>query len=221
MARKQVIRMQVKWADGRWKLPDGSPMQFEEGSEGELRVNSKHLGDGRSLEVLTAERKVTVLPVGTELRVALTIASDLTPALLLHLLPFKATLYDPTATISAQSRFVAVTLLEATNALGLKDTEMSGLWLAFRGMEYLGMKSGPVGFTSTLGLEPARSLNHAFTCLSEIFEPWRDSHTGNVYERVFYQEQGDRWYPLKDIRDPSLASDARPFIKELWGRVNK
>lgn len=196
-------------------------MQFEEGTPGELRVNHEHLTDASSFEALTAKRKVIVLPVGTELRVALTITSELPPTLLPHLLPHGATLHDPTTTISVESRFVGVMLLGPPHAQESRPLEVGGLWLSYTGMAFRGIKSGPVGLPKALRLEAVGSLNHAFTCLSELFEPWRNSHTGNIYERVFYREPHDRWYPLKDIRDPRLATNARPFLNELWERAKR
>jgi hypothetical protein len=62
-------------------------------------------------------------------------------------------------------------------------------------------------------------LNHAFTKLSELFEPWRKAHTGSIYERVFYLESNDRWYPLKDLRNRAVDDAERGLIKELWERV--
>lgn len=45
----------------------------------------------------------------------------------------------------------------------------------------------------------AKSLNHAFTLLSTVFETNRISHTGNVFERVYYwTKRGFR--PLNEAR---------------------
>lgn len=38
--------------------------------------------------------------------------------------------------------------------------------------------------------EPATSLNHAFTRISERFEPHRISHTGNAFLCYYYQDRG-------------------------------
>lgn len=50
----------------------------------------------------------------------------------------------------------------------------------------------------------AESLNHAYTKLSERFEPYRRSHTGNAFQLVFYLGVGaDRehsWEPLETLR---------------------
>ncbi|MBC8751519.1 MULTISPECIES: hypothetical protein [Paraburkholderia] len=69
--------------------------------------------------------------------------------------------------------------------------------------------------------EPLDSLNHAFTRLSEKFEPWRKSHTGNVYDRVLYQEKSGRWYPLNVLRDAAIAREEHEFIRAEWVRIQK
>lgn len=48
--------------------------------------------------------------------------------------------------------------------------------------------------------EETMSLNHAFTRISEVYEPDRISHTGNVFERAYYKN-GDHWIPLEKRRD--------------------
>ena len=66
----------------------------------------------------------------------------------------------------------------------------------------------------------AESVNHAYTVLSEKFEPQRVSHTGNVFDRVFYRSadvKGRRvWEPLRTLRDriePKLAIRLDHLIK--------
>jgi hypothetical protein len=76
-----------------------------------------------------------------------------------------------------------------------------------------------VNLPAVPGLEPVDSLNYAFTRLSEVFEPWRKAHTGSIYERIFYLERDEHWYPLKDLRDRALASAERTLIKDLWAAV--
>ena len=86
-------------------------------------------------------------------------------------------------------------------------------------MEPRAIESGMVNLPPVPGLEPADSLNYAFTRLSEVFEPWRKAHTGSIYERIFYLERDEHWYPLKDLRDRALASAERTLIKNLWATV--
>lgn len=47
----------------------------------------------------------------------------------------------------------------------------------------------------------ARSLNEAYTKLSEKFEPHRRGHGGNVFQKVFYLPPGQHhWQPLDELR---------------------
>ena len=50
----------------------------------------------------------------------------------------------------------------------------------------------------------------------ESFEPWRISHTGNVYTRVFYKERNEKWYPLDSLRNEKLAEQEQEIARELW-----
>jgi len=59
-------------------------------------------------------------------------------------------------------------------------------------------------------------LNHAFTKLSETYDTWRISHTGNIYTRVFYQERNGKWYPLDLLRNEKLEKQEQEIAKGLW-----
>jgi hypothetical protein len=47
--------------------------------------------------------------------------------------------------------------------------------------------------------QEATSINHAYTVLSQSYEPKRRSHTGNVFSKVFHFN-GRLWQPLKKLR---------------------
>lgn len=61
----------------------------------------------------------------------------------------------------------------------------------------------------------AISLNHAYTLISTDFEPYRRSHTGNVFEKIFFRSnlenrtQG-QWIKLDNLR---LAKNQQYFEK--------
>jgi hypothetical protein len=71
----------------------------------------------------------------------------------------------------------------------LFQTNRGGLWLMTEGVEAVGLASTTVLLPDIISAEPVASLNHAYTKLSETFETWRISHTGNIYTRVLYQER--------------------------------
>lgn len=216
---KHIIRVPVKLADGHWELLYGGPVKVKDGALGELHIDRIHFYDEQFLATLTEKRRIPVISVGTELRVALTIRNGLEQGLRKFLLDSRETRYVRTARMSPDTRFVPVTLVGPTEAQQARDIKVGGLWLCLEGIEARGIESGMVKLPETHNLETADSLNHALTQLSEVFEPWRKAHTGNVYERVFYQERNDHWYPLNDLRDRALVDAERKVITDLWANV--
>ena len=215
----KVIRVPVKLVDGGWELLYGGPVKVKEGAVGELHLDHMYFTDKKFLKALTNKRQVTVLAAGTELRVALTVKQGLDATLWPYLLPRDATPHRHTAKISVDTRFVSIDLAGPTLAQQKKKVEHGGLFLMLEGMEPRSIESGMVNLPAAPGLEPVDSLNYAFTRLSEVFEPWRKAHTGSIYERIFYLERDEHWYPLKDLRDRALASAERTLIKDIWAAV--
>jgi hypothetical protein len=136
--------------------------------------------DAKFLKALTERRQVRVLPQGTELHVAMTIKSDIDQCLSHFLLHRKATKHNHTAKISVDARFVSITLGGPTDLQRKKGIEDGGLSLLLEGAEPRSIESGTVKLPDVEGLETVDSLNHAFTRLSELFEPWRKAHTGSI-----------------------------------------
>jgi hypothetical protein len=215
----QVIRVPVRLVNFQWELLYGGPVKVQDGAIGELHLERMDFTDANFLRALTAKRKVPVLPQDTELRAALTIAEDLDEELRQFLLRRDATEHDYTARINAQARFVPVTLGGPTEAQRRRGVTNGGLSLWLEGMAPRSIESGTVELPRVRGLESVDSLNHAFTRLSEVFEPWRKAHTGSIYERVFYREGSGIWYPLKDLRERVLAGAEREIIQTLWANV--
>lgn len=61
-----------------------------------------------------------------------------------------------------------------------------------------------------------RSLNEAYTKLSEKYEPHRRGHGGNVFQKVFYLPPGQHnWQPLDELR---LAKQIA-FQEKLFSRT--
>ena len=84
------------------------------------------------------------------------------------------------------------------------------------GAEAVGLASTTVLLPSSISTEPVASLNHAYTRLSEVFETWRISHTGNIYNRVLYQERNGIWYPLDILRNKALEKQGQEIAGKLW-----
>jgi hypothetical protein len=215
-ARK--IRVPVRLVDGRWEVSYGGPVRVAEGAFGELHLDRKFFSDKQFLNALTQKRGVEVLPEGTELRVALSIRPPL-PGLGRHLIEKSDMQCVHFAKLTEATRFVPVHLGGPTEAQKRRGVTSGGLTLLLEGMEPRAIESGRVLLPKAPDFESAESLNHAFTLLSEVFEPWRQAHTGNIYERIFYKETDGFWYPLDALRDKELAEAERDVISALWKRV--
>jgi hypothetical protein len=113
--------------------------------------------------------------------------------------------------------FVEVKLAGPNNKQArLFDTNRGGLWLITEGVEAVGLASTTVLLPPAISAKPVASLNHAYTKLSETFETWRISHTGNIYARVLYQERNGTWYPLDILRDKALEKQEQEIARGLW-----
>ena len=51
----------------------------------------------------------------------------------------------------------------------------------------------------------AGSLNEAYTRLSEIYQKKRRSHSGNIFQKIFYQDEEGRCQSLSQLRDKPKA----------------
>ena len=96
------------------------------------------------------------------------------------------------------------------------DNQSGGLWMRVRGRDVVGLVTSQIELPEGITDRRISSLNHAFTVLSEVFEPWRTSHTGNIYERFLYQEKNGKLYPLELFRDEALAKQEQAIALELW-----
>ena len=215
----RIIRVPVKLVDGHWELLYGGPVKVMDGSLGELHIDRDRFDDKAFLKALATKHRVRALPEGTELRVALTIRGKPLGGAESFLLQPNATAHDHTAKISSETRFVPVSLGGPTELQRSKNRHEGGLWLTLEGMEPRAIESGVVLLPKIPDLTAVDSLNHAFTRLSEIFEPWRKAHTGSIYERIFYAEGNGKWYPLKDLRDRAISSAERQLVQDLWRNV--
>jgi hypothetical protein len=166
-----------------------------------------------------------LLPLGTKLLVAITIhnINALDEELLPHLkLRNKYELGNDfyQSRLSVDTQFVEVTIGKPT-ALQTSRQEIKegGLFLLFKGLNQTGVLTSSIKLPLQEVIQEidknnlfeekreikvdivVDSLNYAFTRLSEQYEPWRKSHTGNIYDRILYQEKNGKWYPLDVLRN--------------------
>jgi hypothetical protein len=165
-----------------------------------------------------------VLDEGTTLLVCLTIkAESPVPEALRGLLKSHDYFQGTIATTyldywnSGSIVFVEVTLGGPENKQArLFDMHRGGLWLMTQGAAAIGLASAAVVLPAAISAKPVASLNHAYTKLSEVFETWRISHTGNIYTRVLYRERNGIWYPLDILRNKALVNQEQEIAWKLW-----
>ena len=64
------------------------------------------------------------------------------------------------------------------------------------------------------------SLNHAYSLLSTVLEPDRRAHTGNVFDRACYYEDG-RWRELNDLRKKQKALSEKTIIDYFLPKIKE
>lgn len=214
-------RIPVKFINGHWELLYGGGIPVADGTYAELLVEPQAITDQRLRESVTHKRRIKILDADTPLCIALKPAVDLDESLLKFLLGPSTIRHEHTAKIGADSQFVQIHLHKPTEIQERRGERSGGIWLLLEGVNPRGVESSTVALPDipSLRRKTATSLNHAYTLLSELFETWRESHTGNIYEHVLYQDSDERWYPLKDLRDYELARAERQVIKKLWVSV--
>lgn len=220
---KPLLKIPVKFVEGNWEYFYGGAIPVIEGCIGDLVVAQHAVTEPRFVQSLRRKAIHRVLPEGTQLRVALTIRSKL-PADLAKLLvkaqseEMGAAYYEVVR--AAETQFVPVTIGKPSvqAAKRLKSDE-GGVWLHLEGALPKAVSVSSVELPAGVGISRVDSLNHAFTCLSTVFEPWRKSHTGNVYTRVLYQEGDGKWYPLEMLRRAAEAKEEQALIRERWAEI--
>lgn len=223
------LRIPVKFIDGQWEFFHGGPVPLLDGAEAELLVDRKSISDKSFIKMMDRTEKHKVLDQGTALLVGLTIKPDKPPSK--ELKPLLIDFYVSqsrtsrgdkmcdvrNAAYSQINAFVEVRLAEPSDKqLRLFETGVGGLWLVTEGFKATGLTSTTIRLDDKISTERVASLNHALTKLSETFETWRISHTGNIYTRVFYQEKNRNWYPLDVLRNAALDKNEQHIAKELW-----
>lgn len=223
-ASSRRLRIPVRFLDGIWECAFGGAVPVKNGAEAELVIQRTSISDKTFLETMEHKGRHKVLDEETPLLVCLTIKPESPPSdtlrpLLKSYTSFRSTIattfldYWNPGTIA----FVEVKLAGPdTKQARLFGTDRGGLWLMTEGVEAVGLASTTVALPPDISDKPVASLNHAYTKLSEIFETWRISHTGNIYARVLYQERNGTWYPLDILRNKALEKQELEIAKSLW-----
>lgn len=218
------LSIPVQFVDGKWECVLGGEVLVKEGTQAQLVIERGAITDKAFLAMMERKERHKVLDQGTPLLIGLTVKPSHPPRSdQSHLLiPFRdrrdkiameyLDTWHPT-----HSHFVQVTLDDPTDQqIRMFDMDNGGLWLVTKGVEAVGLSSTTIRLSPQISKTTVASLNHAFTKLSEAFESWRISHTGNIYTRVLYQERDGRWYPLDLLRNAALGKQEQEIARGLW-----
>lgn len=224
MSSNRRLRIPVKFVDGVWECSYGGTVPVSPDTPGDLIVDRGSIADPSFLDKMESKSRYKVLDKGTELLVSLTIKGSprVSDDLAKHLIPFdKLRFAIATEYLEKWSpdtlHFIRVVLDIPTEAQARRLAEKSGgLWLLAQGAKAIGLISTTIRLPNEVSKDPVASLNHAFTKLSEVYEPWRISHTGNVYTRILYKEKNGKWYPLDLLRNAALDKKEQEIAQSLW-----
>jgi hypothetical protein len=223
------LHVPVRFVDGVWECALGGPVPVVAGTEADLVVDRAAIADKAFLKALNSPGKHKVLDDGARLLVTLTIKPGHGPATERAPPPIGFRQFEGRIATEALDpwspetlSFVEVRLAKASTTSTVRRAKANpGLWLITQGVKTTGILSGPIALPAPLSEPHASSLNHAVTRLSEIYETWRISHTGNVYTRVLYQAKDQRWYPLDMLRGTALDNQEHAIAGMLWDEFMK
>jgi hypothetical protein len=213
------VTVPVKRVGERWEFFYGGDVPVRDGTVGQLTLSAIQIADESFRQRISQALKVKILDEATELLVAL---SDRDASGRAGAWPHP----HPSNVPPGTTRFERVSLGPVKQRPGvqtLADSESNrgGLWLKLKGLERCELQASTVQMPQGFETPVARSLNHAFTLLSQAYEKHRISNTGNVYTRVFYQDHNKCWYPLDDLRTGVQAEGERTLLRELWAQVEQ
>lgn len=220
----RLLRIPMRHISGRWEGEYGGLIPVDSGTTAELVIESRKITDAAFLKRMTQKGSIRVLKEGTPLLACLaTKEQTQIPAdLRRHLTPWRELVASIATEHIDNWSTGGLSLVEAkisnpSDQQAKKfNSEHGGLWLLTEGPKPVGLKSSRIVLPAGISDSPVGSLNHAFTRLSEVYEPWRISHTGNVYQRFLYKERNGLWYPLELLRSAALAKTEQAIAYGLW-----
>ena len=187
------FRIGVRFENGNFVLLNGQPLpKLANGSVGELVIAPECIEDVTVREGLKEERRIPFLEKGAYVLLGMspTMIGDSSDK---ELIPAE------TLQIPSPYSFVPVKL----------DANLS---LQVRGDQEA--KLSPCSCTINALDKKAKSLNHAFTLISEAYETLRLSHLGNVFERAYSEVSSGKWQSLDELRIAAIARMQTAATKE-------
>ena len=175
---KKTVRLTVQIVNGELKFFYGGDLPvMNNGTIGELIIPEYCIPRDYRLSLIRKEAKKVFLPQGTALMARLSPKSDDQTKKFLK----RMKVFPPVDGLFSEIRLESELCI---NFRGTKNPELLDCTCKI----------------NALPDESAKSVNHAFTLLSEKFEILRRSHTANVFDQVYYQNQPNHWVPLAERR---------------------
>jgi len=219
-------KFKVVYKNGAWHT-DSEDIAFIDGTSAEINVDKLMLITQEQTEKFRKPRKFKVFEEGTKLLVALKIPQEVA-----CLDKYKG-VYSYSGEYSfaeyghfsryfnvANYALICIELTKAAPPKYLKKPPLDGAgWFVLDKAGKGTFTCGAIKLPESLDLSIPRSLNHAYTLLSELFETNRQSHTGNIYKQVFYKESDEQWYPLDKLRNPIKLDNDTCIVSRLWANI--
>ena len=198
------IRIPVIFEDGQIKFYYGGAMPIiEEGTIGELVLPEYSVENKEIVKKLQDKYEVRLFDSGTILYLGM--QNNFIPHNLFGSVVELKNVYPP-----IDCQFVEVILNEP-------------LYLLFRGSKQAKLQNVECVIPA-LANKKAISINNAYTLISEVFEPERKSHSGNVFDKCYYKyidiKSGtEHYFPIERLRqnyeaeyEKVLILDSRAFL---------
>lgn len=173
----KTVKIPVRIVNGKVNYYYGGELpSIKSGAIGDLVIKEYDVEDNNFLLVSQYEERIEILKQNTILMFAVNINS----------IPEKL-----------WSHVNQLETRDHKNYLFVKAKLLTPLELLIRGSKKFNLLEADCYITCLE--KEASSLNNALTIISQEFEPERKSHTGNVFDKCYYQN-GQQWNPLEDLR---------------------
>lgn len=209
---RRRLTLPIQKVNGQWEMIHGGGIPLPDGTFADISIDLDTVQDETFKILITQELSAKVLPMGTTLYVALTdrqTCSDVKLDIPSNHWPEGSTRFEP------------VTLGPTSIKCPDLFDENGGLWIRHIGLDHCELRSSTILLPEGFPTAVARSLNHALTLLSEHYEVHRISHTGNVYDKIYYQETNNEWLPLSVLRDGVAKRAEESLMALAWSQLEK
>ena len=197
---EKTVCIPIKFHNGKIEFLYGGPIpELDEGTIGDLVVPEYCLSDKEKLKILSKENVIELLPEGSRLMVSIN------PKHSLNNNNSKLLYLNKHNTHPPHQGYLAEIILSQP------------LFLKLRGTKSAVLKECECTIPA-LPKENVKSVNHAYSLLSSKFETTRLSHTGNVFDKVYFcSKKANIWLRLRDLRDMKTEE----FLKQLLSKKSK